>query len=172
MLINCNECAAQISDEAKACPQCGAVPARAQKISPVIWVAAVLFGLYITSVVLDQRSKANAPPQTPQQAAASQREDAAVQRAANGAVVLKNLMRDPDSFKLESALVVRHTGAVCYQYRAKNGFGGITGSMAVLAGNGSTFLTSDMSGFGALWQKECAGKSGTQAATAIRWHAL
>jgi hypothetical protein len=43
--------------------------------------------------------------------AATKRQDKAVRRAAVGAIMLKKSMRDPDSFKLESALVINGTGA-------------------------------------------------------------
>ena len=33
-------------------------------------------------------------------------------------------MRDPDSFKL-SSVIIMDKGAVCYEYRAHNGFGGV-----------------------------------------------
>jgi hypothetical protein len=45
-LINCKECAAQISSQASACPQCGAKPPG--RTTPVAWLAlvAVLVGAY------------------------------------------------------------------------------------------------------------------------------
>ncbi|MGB8339650.1 MAG: hypothetical protein WCD07_10560 [Burkholderiales bacterium] len=113
-----------------------------------------------------------APPETAEHAAIRKQEDATVQRATVGAVTLKKIMRDPESFKLESALVIDGSGAVCYDYRAKNGFGGTNVGHAVLSGDGKLFKTSDMDGFTRLWNKECAGKRGTEAATAIRWFAL
>ena len=100
------------------------------------------------------------------------KKDAAVQRAVLGARVLKKAMRDPDSFKLESALVIEGSRAVCYDYRAKNGFGGYNRGHAVLAGNGTTFKTDDMAGFRKLWNKECSGKQGIEEATAINWSGL
>lgn len=48
----------------------------------------------------------------------------AIADAANGALAIRGTMRDPDSFKLASMLIVPKTGTVCYEYRAKNGFGG------------------------------------------------
>jgi len=98
--------------------------------------------------------------------------DDAIQRASSGAIILKKSMRDPDSFKLESALVINGTGAVCYDYRAKNGFGGTNVGHAVLSADGKQFRTSEMDGFTKIWNKECANKSGTEAATAIRWFVL
>lgn len=105
-------------------------------------------------------------------ASAQKPEDRAVQRAALGAKALKNSMRNPDSFKLESALVIDETFAVCYEYRSQNGFGGMNRGQAVLARDGKRFLTNEMDGFGKLWNRECAGKRGSEAATAIRWFAL
>lgn len=98
--------------------------------------------------------------------------DAAVQRAALGAQILKKSMRDPESFKLESALVIEKTGAVCYDYRARNGFGGINVGHAVLGPDGKKFMTNEMEGFSAFWNRECANKPGQEVSTAIRWFAL
>lgn len=81
-------------------------------------------------------------------------------------------MRDPESFKLESALVINGTGAVCYDYRARNGFGGLNVGHAVLSPDGKTFKTNEEDGFTKLWNKECVNKTGKEVATAIRWFAL
>lgn len=106
------------------------------------------------------------------EAAEKKRKHAAIQQASAGAIILKKSMRDPDSLKLESALVINGTGAVCYEYRAKNGFGGMNVGHAVLSADGKQFRTSEMDGFTKMWNKECANKSGTEAATAIRWFVL
>jgi hypothetical protein len=51
--------------------------------------------------------------------------------AAAGAIVLRKQMRNPDSFKLASVLRFPD-GAVCYEYRAQNGTGGMNVERAVL----------------------------------------
>jgi hypothetical protein len=81
-------------------------------------------------------------------------------------------MHDPERFKLESALVIENTGAVCYEFRAPNAFGAIIRGQAVLARDGKQFLSNADSGFGQLWDRECGGKRGQEVATAIRWFAL
>lgn len=120
-----------------------------------------------------QREKDAANREAERQMAADKKKaDERVQRASAGAVLLKKSMRNPDSFKLESALVISGSGAVCYDYRAQNGFGGINAGHAVLAPDGKKFLTSDMDGFSRLWNKECANKSGSEVSAAIRWFVL
>jgi len=52
--------------------------------------------------------------------AEKRRLDAAVQRATLGAKTLKNATNNPDSFKLESALVIDDTGAVCYDFPGRS----------------------------------------------------
>ena len=86
--------------------------------------------------------------------------------------ILKKAMNDPEKFKLESALVIDETGAVCYEFRAPNSFGAIIKGQAVLARDGKQFLLNTDSGFSKLWNRECAGKRGIDAAAAIRWFAL
>lgn len=78
-------------------------------------------------------------------------------RTIAGANIIKNAMRNPDSFKLESALIM-DTGSVCYKFRSQNGFGGMNKISAVLYGD--DIKTSEMEGFARRWNKECANKTG------------
>jgi hypothetical protein len=72
------------------------------------------------------------------------------------AVALKKGMKNPDSFKLESA---RRTGdgVFCFEYRAANSFNAIIPGKA-LVGAGKA-ATSDQAGFAALWNKFCTKPS-------------
>ncbi len=170
-LIKCKECGNEVSSKAETCPKCGAsISAKPMGCGSLIGV--VFLGIIILASLSSIFSSSAPPPGTPEQAAAKKKEDEAVQRATVGAVALKKAMRDPESFKLESALVINGTDAVCYDYRAKNGFGGMNVGHAVLSADGKRFKTSEMDGFAKLWNKECAGKSGTEVAAAIRWFAL
>lgn len=87
---------------------------------------------------------------------------------------LKKAMRDPDSFKLESALMIDATGAVYYEYRARNGFGGLNVGVAVISCDGKHFKVKENDGnsFVALWNKECANKAGTEIGAGLRQFAL
>ncbi|MGQ0503469.1 MAG: hypothetical protein ACT4P0_12825 [Panacagrimonas sp.] len=138
------------------------------------WLVAIFIGGPILIGIFVGASHEPPAPKsvTPEAAAAQKKQDAAVQRAVAGAVMLKKAMRDPESFKLESALVIDGSGAVCYGYRAKNGFGGVNAGHAVLSSDGKKFKTDEMDGFIALWNKVCADKRGTETATAINWFAL
>ncbi len=100
------------------------------------------------------------------------KEDKAIRLAAAGADMLKKSMRDPDSFYLESAFIIAATGTVCYEYRARNGFGGMNRESAVITGDMKKFKTSADDNFSAFWNRECANKSGMEAAAAIRWMVL
>ena len=170
-IIKCKECGKDKSQTAEVCPHCGF---KQRKTSFVTWLFAILIGLpMLTSIFIGASHESPVPrSMTPEELAVKKKEDAATQRAAAGAVLLKKAMRDPDSFKLESALVIDGSGAVCYNYRAKNGFGGVDRGHAVLSTDGKRFKTDDMDGFTTLWNKECANKSGSETATAINWFTL
>ena len=71
---------------------------------------------------------------------------------------LMDSMRNPSSFKLSNVLFMED-GAVCYEYRAQNGFGGMNVGSAVLSPRG-TIKTNEMEGYRTLWNLECANKSG------------
>jgi hypothetical protein len=90
----------------------------------------------------------------------------AIAFAALGADSIKRSMRDPDSFKLTSALIIDKTGTVCYEYRARNGFNGMNFSQAVLSSKG-VFKTNEMDGFATLWNRECAHKQGEEQQMAV-----
>lgn len=169
-LTECKECSQQISDKAEACPHCGAKVDRSSIGCGGVIILVVFFGM-----IYGWMSSGSGPSDTPQahiDHAATTKQDAAVSRAAAGAKLLKKSMRDPDSFKLDSALVINGTGAVCYEYHARNGFGGVNAGQAALSGDSKQFLTSEQAGFSALWNRVCAGQSGQETATAIRWFAL
>lgn len=106
------------------------------------------------------------------EAAEKAEHDAMVNRAAIGARVLKKSALDPERFKLESALVIDGSGAVCYTYRAANMYGGVVPGQAVLASKTDRFLTDAEPGFVTMWNAECGGRTGSEVATAIRWFAL
>lgn len=64
------------------------------------------------------------------------------------------------AFKLSQVLIMGD-GAVCYEYRAQNGFGGMNVGRAVMAPDGQ-FAVKEIGGkFYSLWNKECANKTGS-----------
>lgn len=132
----------------------------------------VIFGgLGIVLVLLLMFGGSLNSPQTPQSAAEKKAEDERSSRvalAANMANAIKKSMRDPDSFKLNSVLIMEKTGAVCYEYRARNGFGGMNVGQAVLSSKGD-LKTNEMDGFHTLWKKECAHKIGNEEATTVSY---
>jgi hypothetical protein len=107
--------------------------------------------------------------------------DAQIQLLTAAALTLKQNMRNPESFVLESALLTDGRQSVCYTYRAQNGFGGMDRGYAVLAGANfdptldsrsallkAQFKTSEESGFRQLWNKECANKAGQEKANLVK----
>lgn len=84
--------------------------------------------------------------------------------AAGGAILLKRMMKDPEAFELKS-LVVMPNGTACYNYRAKNSFGAIFPSSAVLSVSGKSvrMLTQEQDGnaFANVWNKNCTLGGGT-----------
>ena len=75
------------------------------------------------------------------------------------AVKLRAAMRDPESFRLVSA-VKMIDGTVCYEYRSRNGFGGMTVGHATFDESGKVRVPEGADSFPANWNKRCAGKHG------------
>jgi zinc-ribbon domain len=145
-LIKCRECGHEISKKAKTCPNCGGKVKKTGFFLKLLIAFGVLVMLAEVSKGLPQK-----PPPTPEEQAA----EAVFQKASMGAISLRENMRNPKSFELLKVYVVSDTKAVCYQYRAENGFGGVNVESAVLAQDGVTFKSNSMEGFSELWQRDC-----------------
>jgi hypothetical protein len=151
------KCGNDVAANAKACPKCGH-----RFTSPLTWAIVAIVGLMIAAAIIGSFTGGGGQPaqpaSSPADLAAQQKQDAADKSALIGAMQLRRSMRNPDSFVLTSVLAMDN-GAVCYNYRGQNGFGGMTAGAAVLSPTGR-FKTNEMGGFRVLWNKECAGKSG------------
>ncbi len=152
-LIPCKECKAQVSDQAGKCPHCGA-----KVDKPTSKIALVFAGLVLIGVVkcsyesATQVSSPAPPPLTAEQRAAKEKKEADFQRVVIGAKLIKNATKNPDSFKLESA-VMMDDGSICYEYRGTNSFNAIVPGTMVINAKVSSNSAAD-------WNRYCAGKTG------------
>jgi len=168
-LIKCKECGNDISTQAKTCPKCGAPrPKRSISLRRIL-IGTFLLGL--TLIVIGNISSHNevqSTAMTPAQRAAQQAEqkkhtayekfrDESVRRGAIMMAALKKTARNPGSFKLAEARAIEGSGAICFTYRAQNGFGGMNIGYAVLSADGKTIKIQEQDGdaFVKLWNKEC-----------------
>jgi hypothetical protein len=154
------KCGNMVARNAKACPKCGHRPS---SLSAVVVVGIVLGIMMVFAMFTVQTTPQ--PELSPAQQVAKAKNEAIFQRAVAGAKQLRSSMRNPDSFKLSDSIVMAD-GAVCYTYRAQNGFGGLNVGNAVLAPNGK-FKSSDSPGYATMWNKECGGKTGTDDADIV-----
>ena len=165
------KCGNDVARNAKACPKCGH-RFTGTFTKALAWFFGIIVGFALLSGIIGSSSNttsAPATPQTPEQAAAAQeaakqkaaadaKKEARFQFAVAGAKQLRESMRNPDAFKLSQVLVMAN-GAVCYDYHAQNGFGGMNVGQAALSPKGQ-FKTSESDGFVPLWNRECASKTG------------
>jgi len=128
------------------------------KIGKILALIVLMAGIW--GIVSSERQRATDKNSFP--------DGAAIARAANAAIELKHAMRDPDSFQLSSVSIIYPTKAACYEYRSRNGFGGMNVGQAVLSPKG-LFKTNGMDGFRALWKSECTGKRGYEEADAVTY---
>jgi hypothetical protein len=133
-MINCGECGANVSTEAKSCPGCGASRKVFRRSSDagkrISWPKKIgigfgaLFGLsFIVALANGNSGSGQAAP-----AEGEQERQADAQRgsvAMLSAKALKDSLRNPDSL----TFVYIHTNddgsIICMKYRAQNGFGGM-----------------------------------------------
>ena len=181
-LINCHECKREVSTEAKTCPSCGAKVRLPKKpMSPTMKAFFVLLGVGVFASVAIESNRKEETTKAAEQRLASmtheQREsekttkakrDSQLQMAGAAASTLKKIMKDPDAFELKS-LVVKPNGAACYEYRAKNSFGAIFPSNAVLTLTGKLLIKErDGNSFVAVWNKECTSDGGDEIANFVK----
>lgn len=167
-LVKCPDCQTDVSDRAPSCPKCGAPINNSQpvvnpqppkkKTSVVTWGCLTLIVLAVLGGVINKMTGVDQPKPA---SVEDPKQEQAVKIALVGAGLLKKGMRDPDSFKLQQVLVMDKTNAVCYDYNARNGFGGYNHGQAVLSPDLKNFKTSEQNGFHQLWNKWCGDKQGT-----------
>ena len=192
-MIKCTECRKDISSSANVCPNCG--KARTQTsgcamIAAIVIGACVLFSIIANfngNRIAEERSQSEqtrlaalTPMQLEKQQAqaakaaadAAEKErisDEQFHRALRGATILKKSARDPESFVLIRALAIDSKPSVCYDYRARNGFGGYSTEKAVQASKNGAIKTSSEDGFTQIWNRECGGLTGTDETSLVTY---
>jgi hypothetical protein len=115
-----------------------------------------MIGIGVILAVVSQNHPTS--PASPAEQQKKEKDERQFRLAVGAAKQLKDAMRNPDSFKLSNVLFM-DDGAVCFEYRAQNGFGGTNLGRAVLSSKG-IIKTNEMGGGTQLWNRECANKSG------------
>jgi hypothetical protein len=178
-MFTCGNCGQPIGGPVRFCPNCAApmmaIPYVSPSPTPRQHGAGYYLGMTVLGIVLvvavlaavgSLINTATEMGQTPAERASKAEQAARINFAGTGARQLREMMRNPDSFKIEKLLIM-NDGASCYHYRAQNGFGGLNAAEAVLSPEGR-LETSDAPGFRVLWNKECGGKTGMDATDYFR----
>jgi hypothetical protein len=158
-MINCGECGASVSTEAKSCPACGASrkvfrrPAGAKspmsRRKKIGIFFGVTFGLGVIGEIAAGVSGTNPTAQT--ESAQEKQSRHRDYQAYLAAKAIKASLRNPDSLSFEQILVNDDGSVICMTYRAQNGFGGMNIEHVV-------FKDGDPSQTRASWHKNCAHK--------------
>ena len=168
--IDCSACNAIVQQGSKFCPGCGlqltaqAAPVVERVLAPLFpwwgWVLVafvVVIGIVIAVNSDNPAQQAQRASQQASDAAAQKAQTARLTLAANGAAALRDRMRDPDSFKVTSALVLSDD-TVCYEYRSRNGFGGMNDGYAVLIK--SLLASQPGAALDGFWELDLRGQDG------------
>ena len=157
-MINCGECGATVSTEAKTCPECGAARKAFRKSAdartPMSWAKKIgiafggVFALGVVGqLVAGPGGSQGAQAETAQDKQTKQRDYAAYLSAK----ALKASLRNPDSLAFEYIHANDDGSVVCIKYRAQNGFGGTNLERVV-------FKDGNPSQSRSTWQANCVGK--------------
>lgn len=126
--------------------------------------ALAAIGVIATTQQQNNEKKAAAAAVTPEQKAETTKQDLQIKSAAAGAVMLKSSMKDPEAFELKSLLMSKG-GYFCYSYRAKNSYGAVMPSSAVMTPAGEMlFEEKKAKDFYRHWNKECTASGGKEIA--------
>lgn len=162
-MIACKECGSEVSSKATTCPKCGVTLRK--KTSGCAMVAAGLLALVgifmVVGMITNDYSTPSSASTTSAKAKADDGSTEKSTRAQTLVLLIRKTLRNPDSFKAESVLVTDAL-SVCATYRAENGFGGMNREQAVMSADKTKALNSNERGFTALWNAECAGKTGLE----------
>jgi hypothetical protein len=140
-LIKCKECGKEVSDSAGKCPQCGAKVNK--PIGKLGWAMVI-----ITTVIVVQCSL-SMPSSTPSaKPAVDPIAEARFQKTAVMANALKKALREPESVVWETILANDDASVICFEYRARNGFGGMAKEFTVFADNKASQDAN-------VWNKHC-----------------
>lgn len=165
MMVPCHECRTWISNKARSCPTCGVKPKRTS-MGVKILAGFFIFAAVMTAVqeVLPRTAPTPPKPRTPEQAG-QDAYDKRVAYAFYASSELRDTMRDPDSYKLITGIVTG-SGAICFRYRARNGFGGMNVESLVITPK-DRFIHEKADGFVGAWNRYCSGKSGRDIAQGL-----
>lgn len=156
-LNKCRKCGAEFTNSEDQCPKCGTTVSSAnnQIIIAMIGIATLILWWIFSP------SKESASDLAEKQLKAEQKapDDRKWNLIFTGEEMLKKMMRDPDSLVFDRVLFTDDEN-VCYEYRAKNGFGGMNKGGAIFYDKG--FITNEVDGFQPIWSEKCAGKSGEE----------
>lgn len=147
-LVQCKECKAQISSDAKACPQCGAkTPAKTSVVTMLIG-GLIIFGLL--KAMLSESTQAAAPTKSPAQLAQESKKEADFQNVVRVARWAKERSKNPASFTLTYGGIT-DSGTVCIEFRGTNSFNAVVPGRYVMSNTVSGDSVQ-------LWNKHCANQ--------------
>lgn len=129
----CRECGAEVSDQAKACPKCG-VSKPVRKTSKLTWLATLVIVPMVAMSIINHKPPPDveAAPPTPEQIAEKKLDEKRFNLAVGALIFIKKNLREPESVVWETVLVNDAATAICVEYRARNGFGGMNRELAVI----------------------------------------
>jgi DNA-directed RNA polymerase subunit RPC12/RpoP len=129
-LIECKECGHKVSDEAKACPSCGAkVPQPPGRLKVLFWGLVIIFTLKSIFDGSETNSYKASTTYTPQ----TQKSEPFGDMLNFSLTAIKSSLKDPSSLILESVLIEKDGRSSCITYRAKNSFGGYERKITIFA---------------------------------------
>lgn len=157
-LVKCKECGSEVSNSAKTCPKCGAPMPK--KTSFFTWVVGAFLVAFFYGMI--SNSVEDKPQKTPEQLQQEKEDKAKNYKALLGAKSIKQSLRDPSSLEFERVAITENND-ICYDYRAKNGFGGMNKEYAVLTNKGN-FYHNDPD----LYNKKCTKVKGNDISALVR----
>lgn len=130
-LINCTECGKEVSDQATACPQCGAKKFKPKPPKKPTSIATWLIGAVVLGGILISMVNAPTAPSSGTSSGPSKSSISIAGCQVEWERINKHNMKDPDSLEWDRhntqfGMYKENIPVVIVPYRAKNGFGALT----------------------------------------------
>ena len=93
------------------------------------------------------------------------RQDERANLAITYARLIRKQAHDPDSVEFLSVLMSYESKAICYRYRARNGFNALRQAAFMITSRGE-LMDESSKGFSAAWNRDCVNKNGQEARAA------
>jgi hypothetical protein len=143
---------------------------RANALGPMQIVVGLVAGFgMILWLANNEEHKNDPPPPKPPLTPEQQERQVQLDEGITTAETLRASMKDPASFQLSSVIATNDTHALCFEFRGRNGFNGVSVDHAVYDRDKDKLTPEHSASFASIWKAKCYLKNGRDIASSITY---